>query len=78
MLLRAVHDGEGVRLAVLTGLHTNICVRHIAADAFFRAYKIIVAEDGVPALAHEEGLRHLKGICNARIVSVDRIISELG
>lgn len=78
---RALYRGEGVRTVVLTGLRTNICVRHAAADAFFRAYKIIVAEDGVQALtqeAHEEGLRYLEDIYSARVISVDRIISELG
>jgi len=59
---------------ILTGLHTNICVRHTAADAFFRGYKIIVAKDGVEAFTqedHEQGLKYLKGIYNAKI-TIDR------
>jgi nicotinamidase-related amidase len=81
MLLRALYHGEGVTTVVLTGLHTDICVRHTAADGFFRGYKIMVAEDSVQALsqeAHEEGLRYLKDIYNARVVPVDKIISEVG
>jgi len=41
MLLRAL----GVYTVILTGLHTNICVRHTAADAFFKGYRIIVPID---------------------------------
>lgn len=41
MLLRTI----GVDTVILTGLHTNICVRHTAADAFFKGYRIIVPKD---------------------------------
>lgn len=77
MLLRSLYHSEGVKTVVLTGLHTNICVRHTAADAFFRGYKIIVAEDGVEAFTqedHEQGLKYLKNIYNAKIMAVDEII----
>ena len=61
-LLRSFYDGEGVKAVILGGLHTNICVRHTSAGAFFRGFKIVIPEDGVEALtkeAHEEGLRYL-------------------
>jgi len=77
MLLRSLYHGEGVRTVILTGLHTNICVRHTAADAFFRGYKITVAKDGVEAFTqedHEQGLKYLKDIYNAKILTVDEII----
>jgi len=35
---------------VLTGVVTDICVQHTAADAFFRGYKIIIPKDCVEAL----------------------------
>jgi len=35
-LLRSLYKGEGAKAVILGGLHTNICVRHTAADAFFR------------------------------------------
>ena len=79
MLLRALYKGEGVRTIILTGLHTNICIRHTSADAFFRGYKIIVAEDGVEAFTkedHEQGLKYLKDVYNAKIMSVDQITKE--
>ena len=79
-LLRSLYDGEGVKTLVLGGLHTNICVRHTAADAFFRGYKIVVANDGVEAFTqedHEEGLKYLEYVYNAKIMSVNEIIKEI-
>jgi nicotinamidase-related amidase len=79
-LLRSLYRGEGVKTVILGGLHTNICVRHTAADAFFRGYRIVIAKDGVEAFTqeeHEEGLKYLKYAYNARISTVDQIIKEL-
>ena len=78
--MRSLYDGKGVKTLVLGGLHTNICVRHTAADAFFRGYKIVVANDGVEAFTqedHEEGLKYLEYVYNAKIISVDEIIKEI-
>jgi nicotinamidase-related amidase len=80
-LLRSLHRGEGIKTVILGGLHTNICVRHTAADAFFRGYKIIIAKDGVEAFTkedHEQGLKYLKNVYNAKIKTVDEIIKEFG
>jgi nicotinamidase-related amidase len=79
-LLRSLYNGEGVKTVVLGGLHTHICVRHTAADAFFRGYKIIVAKDGVEAFTqedHEQGLRYLEYVYNAKIMTVDEIVEEM-
>ena len=78
-LLRSLYSGEGVKTVILGGLHTNICVRHTSAGAFFRGYKIVIAEDGVEALteeAHREGLKYLKNVYNAEIKTVDEILEE--
>lgn len=78
-LLRSLYGGEGVKTVVLGGLHTHICVRHTSAGAFFRGYKIVIAEDGVEAFAeevHREGLKYLKDVYNAEIKLVDEIIRE--
>ena len=67
----------GVDTVVITGVHTNCCDRHTAADAFFRSYKVIIAKDGVEAFTekeHEEGLEYMKNIYHAEIQSVDEII----
>ena len=78
-LLRSLYKGEGVKTIILTGLHTNICVRHTAADAFFRGYKITIAKDGVESFTkedQEQGLTYLKNVYNARVITVDRAIKE--
>jgi nicotinamidase-related amidase len=64
---------------ILTGLHTNICVRHTAADGFFRGYKIVVPKDATEALSeqeHQQGLEYLKGIYDAEITGTDTIIKR--
>jgi nicotinamidase-related amidase len=78
-LLRSLYKGEGAKTVILGGLHTNICVRHTAADAFFRGYKIIIAKDGVEAFTqedHEQGLKYLEYVYNAKIMTVEEIIKE--
>lgn len=55
----------GAETIVLTGQHTNICLRHTTADAFFRGYEVIVPRDAVEAVSdedHESGLRYLETI----------------
>lgn len=54
-----------VDTVVLTGQHTNICLRHTTADAFFRGYQVIVPRDAVEAISeedHESGLKYLETI----------------
>jgi len=78
-LLRSLYNAEGARTIILGGLHTNICVRHTSADAFFRGYKIVIAKDGVEAFTEEaqkEGLAYLKEVYNAEIKTVSEIIKE--
>jgi nicotinamidase-related amidase len=78
-LLRSLYNGEGVKTVILCGIHTHICVRHTAADAFFRGYKIIVAKDCVEAFTqeeHEQGLKYLQDVYNAKLMTVDEIIKE--
>jgi nicotinamidase-related amidase len=79
-LLQSLYKGMGVETVILVGVHTHICVRHTAADAFYRGYKIVVPMDGVQAFTlkdHEEGLRYLKNIYSAKITTVDEIIKEI-
>jgi nicotinamidase-related amidase len=79
-LLRALHKGEGTQILILTGLHTNICIRHTSADAFFRGYKILIPQDAVEALTQQDqqqGLKYLKDIYNAKITTTDKTIKQL-
>jgi nicotinamidase-related amidase len=58
----------GVDTVVLTGQHTNICLRHTTADAFFRGYRVIVPRDGVEAISeedHQAGLTYLETMYKA-------------
>ncbi|GAB6943705.1 hypothetical protein JCM14467A_04870 [Vulcanisaeta sp. JCM 14467] len=65
---------------ILTGLHTNICVRHTAADAFFRGYRIIVPSDAVDAFTereHVESLDYLRRVYGAEIITSDEVVNLL-
>lgn len=78
-LLRSLYKGLGVETVVLVGLHTHICVRHTAASAFYRGYKIVVPRDGVEAFTckdHEEGLKYLEDVYGAKVKTVDEVIEE--
>jgi len=78
-LLRSLYKGEGAKAVILGGLHTNICVRHTAADAFFRGYQIIIAKDGVEAFTkedQEQGLKYLENVYSAKIMTVNQIIKQ--
>lgn len=79
-LLRSLYKGEGVKTVVLGGLHTNMCIRHTSADAFFRGYQIVIAKDGVEAFTvedHEQGLKYLEYVYNAKIMGTNEIIREI-
>jgi nicotinamidase-related amidase len=57
---------------VVTGLHSNICVRHTCADAFFGGYRIVVPEDCVDAFTeaeHVEALKYIGKVYGAQVVS---------
>ncbi len=79
-LLRSLYNGEAVKTVVLGGLHTHMCVRHTAADAFFRGYHIIIAKDAVESFTQEDqdqGLKYLEYVYNAKILMVNEIIREI-
>ena len=61
--LKRSHDGKGANTLILSGLHTDCCVRHTTADAFFRGYETLVAQDAVNSfteLQYRTGLQYLK------------------
>ncbi|MCX8150523.1 MAG: cysteine hydrolase [Candidatus Bathyarchaeota archaeon] len=77
-LLRSLYKGKGVKTLVLCGLHTHICIRHTAADAFFRGYSIVIVKDGVEAFTdedHEQGLKYLKQVYGAKILTTAEVIA---
>lgn len=79
-LLRSLYNDEGVKTVVLGGLHTHMCVRHTAADAFFRGYRIVIAKDGVEAFTQEDqeqGLKYLENVYSAKIMMINDVIKEI-
>ncbi len=66
---------------VLTGMDTNICVRHTAADAFFRGYRIAVARDAVASWdegENEKGIKYIEEIYGAESPTAQEVIESLG
>ena len=64
---------------IMTGVLTNICIQHTAADAFFRGYKIVVPADCVDTLTTEEqkySLSYIEKMYNADITTSDELIRE--
>jgi nicotinamidase-related amidase len=63
----------------IVGLLTEICVRHTAADAFMRGFKIKIPKDCVEALsknAQIEGLEYLKTMYGAKITTSQELVEE--
>ncbi|XRH75505.1 MAG: cysteine hydrolase family protein [Candidatus Methanosuratincola verstraetei] len=71
----------GVDRVAITGIDTNICVRHTAADAFFRGYRIAVVRDAVAswdgAEANETGIRYMSEIYGAESPAAEEMIASL-
>jgi nicotinamidase-related amidase len=69
----------GVDRVVMTGLHTNMCVRHSSATGFFNGYEIVVPQDCVDAFSadeHERGLDYLERVYNAEITDAEALVDE--
>ena len=69
----------GVKTLYIAGLHTNMCNRHTAADAFFRGYKVVALQDGEEAFTekdHLEGLEYMKNVYNAEVKMVKEAITD--
>jgi len=64
---------------ILTGVVTDICIQHTAADAFFRGYKIIVPKDCVEAVdakTQEEALRFIKKAYGPKIATSEELMKK--
>ena len=71
----------GVDTIVLTGLVTNVCIQHTAADAFFRGYKILVPQDCVEAVTeetHRKALEYMKTFYGCKITTLDETLELIG
>ncbi|MCS7142287.1 MAG: cysteine hydrolase [Aigarchaeota archaeon] len=84
-LLKKLGLGPGDKLYI-TGLHTNCCDKHTAADAWFRGYVPVIVNDCVSAMddpkgemgmGHNEALKYEKFWYNAEVKRKDEVLKEL-
>jgi nicotinamidase-related amidase len=84
-LLKKLGFRAGDRLYV-TGLHTNCCDKHTAADAWFRGYVPVMVKDCVDAfddpdgllgMGHERALNYEKYWYDAEIKSSQEVLAEI-
>lgn len=70
----------GVSTLVLTGVATDICVQHTAADAFFRGYDLVVVSDATATTdeeSHKHALAYMERVYGAKVLSADEVIQRL-
>ena len=70
----------GVNTVVLIGLHTHMCVRHTAADAYQLGYDVVAIKDATNSFTAEDyeyGLSYLKGTYDAEITDTDTFLASL-
>ena len=79
-VLKSTYNGKGPTTIIMTGVHTHICIKHSAYDAFRRGYETIIAEDGVNAFTkndHTFGLEYMKVNYGAKIQKISQIIRDI-
>jgi nicotinamidase-related amidase len=80
-VLRSLYGGRGANTLVIAGVTTDCCVRHTAADSFFRRYEVEVLEDGVDAFTevqHRIGLQYIGYWYLCNVSSSKQLIKKLG
>ena len=61
----------------MVGLDADICVRHTAADAFYRGYSIFIVRDAVAARIDPLWEKYFVKVYGARIINSNEIESML-
>jgi len=83
----AFHDTEldellkslKVDTVIITGIVTNVCVQHAAADAYFHGYDIVVPEDCVQARTDQEqeaSLQYMRRNYGAEITTSEALMKK--
>lgn len=75
MLLRELK----IYTLILTGVVTDICIQHTAADAFFRGYRVIVPQDCVEAVdapTQNAAIKFLRKAYGAQITTTKELIKK--
>ena len=68
-----------VDTVILTGVVTDICIQHTAADAFFRGLKIIIPVDcveAVDAATQEAALEFMKKVYRPEIITSKELLRK--
>jgi len=68
-----------VDTVILTGVVTDICIQHTAADAFFRGYRIIVPKDCVEAVdapTQEAAIKFLRKAYGPEITTSKELLKK--
>jgi len=68
-----------VDTVILSGVVTDICIQHTAADAFFRGYKIIVPRDCVEAVdeaTQEAAINYLMKVYGCEITTSSQLMKK--
>lgn len=79
-LLKKKFGNKGPDAIIITGIHTNICTKHTAFDAFVRGYDVIIPEDCVTAFQeqdHDLALDYMKTNYGAKIIKTSHLINLL-
>lgn len=78
-LLQSFYKGRGANSLIVTGIHTDICVKHTVYDAFLNGYNITVAEDGVRALPLVDRpiLKYMKDKYDIKIKKIKDILQQI-
>ena len=77
-LLKKKLGDKGPDILIITGIHTNICVRHTAFDAFVRGFDIIIPEDGITSFQEQDhiaSLNYMKTNYGAKIIKTSQLIN---
>ncbi len=64
---------KGVDSVFLIGLDADICVRHTAADAFYRGYKTFIVEDAVAAYLDKNWKEYFKKVYGSEIIKSQEV-----
>jgi nicotinamidase-related amidase len=78
-LLHSFYKGRGANCLIVTGIHTDICVKHTVYDAFLNGYNITVAEDGVKALplVDKQILKYMKDKYDIKVKKIKEILQQI-
>lgn len=64
---------------IITGLHTHMCCRHTAADAYYLGYDIIIPKETTDSFTEEDyvnGLKYLEEVYGAQICNLNNLIKQ--